>query len=62
MSAYEISEMMTPLTVCTLLVSGELETTVTAELSTNDQTATGKDYCTVLLIISFHTDFHISSK
>ena len=39
---YETLEMEGPLTVCTTLVSGDLETTVTAAVSTDDQTAFGK--------------------
>ena len=39
---YETLEMESPLTVCTILVSGDLETTVTAAISTEDQTAFGK--------------------
>ena len=39
---YETLEMEGLLTVCTILVSGDLETTVTAAVSTNDQTAFGK--------------------
>ena len=38
---YSTSEMMSPLTVCTCLVSGTLERNVTALISTEDQTAIG---------------------
>ena len=48
---YETLEMESPLTVCTILVSGELETTITAAVSTDDQTAFGK---TDSLITSFY--------
>ena len=45
---YETSEMVSPLSVCTILASGELETTVSAALSTSDQTASGKSLLLIL--------------